>query len=512
MSAAQDAHPTTAQTLGVIDIGSNSGRVLVARVSSAAHLDVVADARSPLRLVRDVAKRGALSAETMDRTLRILRGFATVARTAGAERTCAVATAAVREAANGDEFITRARADLGLDVTIADGDQEARYGFLGAVHGLPIEHGIVLDVGGGSLQLTHFRDRRIVRAWSLKLGALRVSDRFLKSDPPTRGEIRELKSYVYAALEVVGVGSLQADERLVATGGTVRNLAKVDRRMIGDYPISRLHGYVVDRRRLDDVGATLIGARLDDRAHIPGLNGDRADSIVGGALVVQSVMDRLLASQLTVAGYGLREGVALSNVTDQVASIQDVRRAAIRSLGQRFGTWDEPRAERRAALADELLATMAHNLADETRIAAAVCARLLEIGASIDYYRRHTHSARIVADANLDGFSHRTLALAAAALHSVGESEASVRAFGPVLTQADTAHVERIAAAVALADALVRYRNPDSDDSWPRRHNGTVALAAPLAELWPLETPRRRAERAFGLDITFAAGDAPYAS
>src|SRR5438552_2160794 len=137
------------QTLGVIDVGSNSGRVMVARVLGAAHLDVLGDARSPLRLVRDVATGGRLRAETIERTLRIVRGFVAVASSVGAERTVAVATAAVREASNGEQFIERVRNELGILVDIADGAEEAHYGFHGAVHGLPVEHGIVLDVGGG---------------------------------------------------------------------------------------------------------------------------------------------------------------------------------------------------------------------------------------------------------------------------------------------------------------------------------------------------------------------------
>lgn len=504
--------PTTGHTLGVIDIGSNSGRVLVAHVSSAAHLDVVADARSPLRLVRDVAKRGALSGETIDRTLRILRGFVTVAETAGAERTRAVATAAVREASNGDEFIERARAELGVDVVIADGEQEARFGFHGAVHGLPVEHGIVLDVGGGSLQLTHFRDRRLVQSLSLKLGALRLSDRFLKSDPPTRGEMRELKSQVYSALEGAGIRPLQQGERFIGTGGTVRNLAKVDRRMIGEYPITRLHGYVIDRRRLDDVGSILSGASSSDRSRVPGLNGDRADSIVGGALIVQSVMDRLLASDLTVAGYGLREGVALSSTTDWVASIEDVQRAAVRALGQRFATWDESRAEQRALTAQRLLAVLAPDAHADTRAATDLGARLLDVGASIDYYRRYAHSAQMIADANIDCYAHRTLALGSAAVLAIGERDASTKGYNPVLAQSDAPETERIAAIIGLADALVRYRSATGEIPDPQRRNGALTLAAPLLDTWPLETATRRLERAFGVAVSLASGDRAHAA
>jgi exopolyphosphatase / guanosine-5'-triphosphate,3'-diphosphate pyrophosphatase len=495
------------QTLGVIDIGSNSGRVMVARVLGAAHLDVLGDARSPLRLVRDVANGGRLTAETVERTLRIVRGFVAVATSAGADRTLAVATAAVREASNGEEFIERVREELAIPVTIAEGAEEARFGFYGAVHGLPVEHGIVLDVGGGSLQLVHFRARRLLRWWSLPLGALRLNDRFLRSDPPNRGEMRALKEHVYATLEQAGVSPLLGDERLVVTGGTVRNLAKVDRRLRGEYPISRLHGYILNRRRLDDAGALLARVSAGERARVPGLNGDRLDSIVGGALVIQALMDRLLASELTVAGYGLREGIALRSVSDEPAMVNEVQSASVAAVGGRFTSWDGRRAECRAALSERLLAAVAPGLAPEAGLAAACAARLLDIGVSIDYYRRHAHSARIVSDANLDGYSHRTLALVASALLAVGERDASVKGWTPLLVSADQQVVEQIAAAVGLADALVRYGSADLDAAVFERRNGHVTLGAPVVDTWPLEAPTRRAERAFGLSLEVGAVD-----
>jgi len=492
------------QTLGVIDIGSNSGRVLVARVRGAEHLDVLGDARSALRLVRDVARAGRLSTETIERTLRIVRVFVAVAASAGAERTVAVATAAVREASNGEEFIERTRTELGIAVDIADGNEEARYGFLGAVHGLPVQHGIVLDVGGGSLQLTHFRARHIQRSWSLSLGALRLSDQFLKSDPPSRGETRALKEHVYLTLQHEGIRPLLADERMLGTGGTVRNLAKVDRRMRGDYPISRLHGYMLERRRLDEVSALLAGAPVSTRSAIPGLNSDRSDSIVGGALVVQAVMDRLLASDLTVAGYGLREGIALGSVTDEAAPVDQVQCAAVEALGAQFGAYDAPRAQRRTALTRKLLTYLVPGLSAEAMLAATGAAQLLDIGASIDHYRRHAHSARIVCDANLDGYSHRTLALMAAAIYAVGEREASIKAYTPLLGVADQPVVEQIAAGVALADALVRYGSADPETSSLERSNGHVVLAASVMDTWPIEAFTSRAERAFGVGLTFS--------
>jgi exopolyphosphatase/guanosine-5'-triphosphate,3'-diphosphate pyrophosphatase len=317
--------------------------------------------------------------------------------------------------------------------------------------------------------------------------------------------MRNLKEHVYETMEKAGVSPLLADERLIGTGGTVRNLAKVDRRTRGDYPISRLHGYTIDRRRLDDAGALLAGQPANDRGRVPGLNGDRSDSIVGGALVVQAVMDRLLAADFTVAGYGLREGIALRSVTDESATVADVQRASVKALGGRFTSWDGVAAERRAALVERLLGVLAPGLSPEASLAAMCAARLLDIGASIDYYRRHAHSARIVADANLDGYTHRTLALTAAAVYAVGERDASVKGYAPLLSAADQPVVEQVAAAVGLADALVRYGSAGIDDALPERSNGHVALVASVVDAWPLEAPTSRAERAFGVSLALGA-------
>ena len=290
---------------------------------------------------------------------------------------------------------------------------------------------------------------------------------------------------------------------MVGTGGTIRNLAKVDRRMRGDYPISRLHGYVLDRRRLDGVGVAAgrhAGQRSRDDAR-PECRSCRTRSSAA-ALVVQAVMDRLLASELTVAGYGLREGVALNCVTDEPASVEQVQTWPVAALGDHFTAYDATRAHQRAAARTAPDGPTPAGVSAEMLLAATAAARLLDIGASIDYYRRNEHSARIVCDANLDGYSHRTLALVAAALSAVGEREASVKAYAPLLAAADQPVVEQIAAAVGLADALVRYGSVDPETISLERTNSHVVLAAPVVDAWPLEAPTRRAERAFGTTIT----------
>ena len=164
--------------LAVIDIGSNSGRVVVYRIDPAGGFRIQATTRASLRLVREVEKGHALSEEAIERTIEVLRDFRAISVGAGAERSLAVATAALRDAENAPALLERIRTELGLEVAIISGEREAWYGFVGAVTGLPVEHGVLFDLGGGSMQVTRFRERRPLKSWSLPLGSLRLSDGF----------------------------------------------------------------------------------------------------------------------------------------------------------------------------------------------------------------------------------------------------------------------------------------------------------------------------------------------
>jgi len=188
-------------------------------------------------------------------------------------------------------------------------------------------------------------------------------------------------------------------------------------------------------------------------------------------------------------------------MTDEPASVEQVQNVALAALGDHFTAYDGARAQQRAALAHRLMARLQPRVSDEALLAATAAARLLDIGASIDHYRRHEHSARIVCDANLDGYTHRALSLVAAALSAIGEREATVKAYAPLLSASDQPAVEQIAAGVGLADALVRYGSVDPETISLERTNSHVVLAAPVVDEWPLETPTRRAERAFGTTI-----------
>ena len=182
--------------IAVVDIGSNSGRVMVFRPEAGGHLHVLAGSRAALRLARDLDRTGRIPPEALERAFEALRDFRAIALGSGVRRFEAAGTSALRDAANGPPFIRRVKRELGITIRILSGLEEARFGFLGAVGGLPVDHGVFFDLGGGSLQVGRFRNRHLVGAVSVPLGSLRVSDAFLKSDPPTPREVKKLRAHV----------------------------------------------------------------------------------------------------------------------------------------------------------------------------------------------------------------------------------------------------------------------------------------------------------------------------
>jgi exopolyphosphatase / guanosine-5'-triphosphate,3'-diphosphate pyrophosphatase len=492
--------------VAVIDLGSNSGRVVVLRIAPEGHLEILADGRSPLRLARDLAARPKLAEEAIDRVVAALKDFTAIAAGSTARRVITVATSAVREAENGARLIERARKEAGVRVAVIDGEEEARYAFLGAVYGVQADHGMLIDVGGGSIEASSFRDRRLVRSWTLPLGALRLSTRFLKSDPPSEQEVAELRDHIRDTLVEAGVPRLEADERLVGTGGTIRNLAKIDRQA-GRYPIPRIHGYVLARKRVADIEA-LVGSRTSSRrGRIPGLNADRADSIVGGALATLITMEALDAGELIVSGQGLREGIFYDRLGLRLPPVEQVRRGSVAALAARFASWDGGRARRRTAIAVALLEVLDPSAGNRARERLEQATTILDIGRSIDYYSRHAHAADILTESDLAGFSHRKLALLAAVVREAGEDGSVIRSYRPLLGAQDRSGVSKASAILALADEIEHRMRPKAQlpvECVVRKRE--VRLTAPLFDPYRQEILGRQFRRAFGKRLVIEPG------
>lgn len=263
-----------------------------------------------VRIGEGLAASGRLSEEGIARALTTLDGFAELCERRGLSEheIDAVATSAIRDAENGGEFLERVRLRTGLDVRVLSREQEARYGYLAAVHSTPLTDGCVLDLGGGSMQLVRVAGRMARESGSWRLGAVRMTERFLADDGPAkRSQCKALQAHVARKLD--RAPWLEATgPQLIGLGGTVRNLATAAEQAAG-LPDEEVQGFLLTQNTLDDLICRLAALPAAERGNIPGIKPARADIVLAGALVIQEVMRRGEFEALEVTGAGLREGI-----------------------------------------------------------------------------------------------------------------------------------------------------------------------------------------------------------
>jgi exopolyphosphatase/guanosine-5'-triphosphate,3'-diphosphate pyrophosphatase len=297
------------QRVAIIDLGSNSFRMVVFGAAGGSW-EREDECSAAVRIGEGLAASGRLSEEAMARALRTLDMFTQHCERHGLDgySVDAVATSAIRDADNGGAFLEQVRLRTGLDVRVLSREQEARYGYLAAVNSTTLTDGCVLDLGGGSLQLVRVAGRLARESGSWRLGAVRMTERFLPDDGPAkRGQLKALRAHVARKLERAP-WLPAAGTRLIGLGGTVRNLATAAERAAG-LPSEEVQGFVIDRGALDELIARLAVLPAAERSRVTGIKPARADIVLAGALVIQGVMRAGGFDTLEVTGAGLREGI-----------------------------------------------------------------------------------------------------------------------------------------------------------------------------------------------------------
>ena len=302
-----------AGAVAAVDCGTNSTRLLVAGRDGA----ILERTMVITRLGQGVDDARRLAEEAMGRTLDVLSAFRAVIDRHGAERARAVATSAVRDAANGGEFLDRAGAVLGVRPELLSGQEEGALSFRGATSGLDPAGGpfLVVDVGGGSTELVLGGGggvRPEPAAVSIDVGCVRVTERFLLSDPPTPAELGAARVAVRDLLGAAGdrLDGVSAARRLVGLAGTVSTAAVLDAGA-GTYSREIVHHRVLRRDRVQAQLERLAGMDHASRLDVPGLEPERADVIVGGLLVLVTVMEHFGFDELLASEADILDGIVL---------------------------------------------------------------------------------------------------------------------------------------------------------------------------------------------------------
>jgi exopolyphosphatase / guanosine-5'-triphosphate,3'-diphosphate pyrophosphatase len=295
-----------------VDLGTNSTRVLVGRPTGAG-LEILDRRNTITRLGQDVGASGRLAPEAVERTLDCLRGYREVLDRHGVERVRVAATSASRDAANRDEFFGAVEALIGTRPELLSGDEEGRLSFRGATGELDPASGpfLVVDIGGGSTEFIVGTDR-VEGVMSVDIGCVRLTEKFLDHDPPQPEELSACISLTDAYLDDVVREIPAAEARtMVGLAGTVTTVAAVE---IGleTYDRDRIHHFHLTREAAEDVFRTLATESRADRVHNPGLEGARADVIVGGCCVLVALFRHLGFDEMIVSEADILDGLALS--------------------------------------------------------------------------------------------------------------------------------------------------------------------------------------------------------
>jgi exopolyphosphatase/guanosine-5'-triphosphate,3'-diphosphate pyrophosphatase len=313
-----NAHQTSSpRILAGIDIGTLTCRLLIAELAPSGTLRELRSDRRILRLGQGVDRDRMLRGDAMARVAETLKEWCTLMEGYQLDASIAVATSAVRDAGNREEFVRLIHRQTGLEIEILSGEEEARRTILGIRSGLPagVSDVLALDIGGGSTEFILDRPGQTPMMRSVDIGVVRLCERLLRHDPPTSEEIHQAREWVRAeTVTAVGEMTLPVGLTFVGTAGTITSLAAMAQQL-PTYEPARIHNYRLARTVVEELESTLLARTKSERVGLPGLEANREEVIAAGAIILRTVMETVKIPSLLVSDLGLREGVLLDLAT-----------------------------------------------------------------------------------------------------------------------------------------------------------------------------------------------------
>ncbi len=496
--------------VAVIDLGSNSWRLVVySYASSDQHTwwKQTDELYEAVRIGAGLQATGALGERAIARgleTLAVFSRFCHASRLADAD-VHVFATSAVRDATNREQFLERVRAATGYQVEVLSPSAEAHYGYVAAVNSTTLTDGVVLDIGGGSMQLTHVQERREHAHASFPVGAVRMTESFLPAAGAGRAarrkDLQRLRGHVTAELSRAGWLPGRGG-RLIGMGGSVRNLAAAAQRaQTGGGPGGTeigIQGVLIGREALDALVERLAALPVAERRTIPGIKPGRADIILAAAVTLQTVVAVGGFAAIEATEAGVRDGIFLARtiLSEQEPRFGDVRRAAVRNLAVQYEA-DLPHSEHVAQLALQMHASLARGGLIVARNGEAellwAAAMLHDVGMTISYGDHHKHSRYLIASAELPGFDPRERALIAQMTRYHRKGVPKLGEWARLAQPGDEEMLERCAVILRLAEHLERGR--DQSVSEVRLETNGDGVALHLRAEGDLMLPRWSVER-----------------
>jgi exopolyphosphatase/guanosine-5'-triphosphate,3'-diphosphate pyrophosphatase len=452
--------------IAAIDIGSNSIHMIVVQVRPDLSFEVIDREKDMVRLAAGGLDGRNLTPTAMAAGIQTLAKFRRLADSHKVDEIVAAATSATREAENGGDFMAEVERQTGIHIRVISGTEEARLIHLAAGYGVDVggSTAVVIDIGGGSVEITLGTATQLTAGRSFKAGVIRLTERFVKSDPLAGRDERRIVKHLTREMGTYLDGlKARGFDRVIGTSGTILSLGAVAAGQ-GVGAGGDVRNLRVPAKQIHRLRKQLVAADIQQRLAIPGLDPRRADLSVAGSILLDTILRRLGADDLTLCDLALREGLVLDYIHRNSARIRkverypDVRRRSVIELGERCGYWSE-HAQQVARLALSIFdqTRSVHGLGDREREWLEYGALLHDIGVHISYERHHRHSYYLIRNGDLRGFDPQEIAVIAliARYHRQAAPKKSHEGFGE-LGGTLRRTVRALAAMVRLAEGLDR--------------------------------------------------------
>jgi len=504
--------------LAAIDIGTNSIRCIVVEADQQGRFKVLDDEKATVRLGENLGTSGAISAAAFSRAVDAIAMMRKLIEGLGVIEVEAVATSAVRTAANGPELVEMLSRELGREIRVISGEEEAELAAISALHNFDMQDKryAMIDIGGGSVEIVTALGNHIEEYYSIDLGAVVMTERFLTGDPIRAGEYQKFQRHVRAALKKTFSGRKIAVQTFIGSGGTITSLGAMVMNMRRQ-AYSSVHGFETLRSEVVHILAMLMRKDTKARRSVAGLNPDRADIIVAGLGLVDELMRFFGANTLLVNERGIREGLVIRCMRRLGLMPAMTQRRSWRESVVEFARschFDEPHSKHVAKLALALFDNLARaeRLKKADRRMLETAALLHDIGYFISYNSHHKHSYHLIRHADLFGFTPREREMIAqvARYHRKSLPKRKHEEYQR-LDEKDRATVSRLGGILRLADGLDRRRSglvevvelTRTSDACQVKLLGTEDISV---ELFGANAKKDLFEQAFGCSVVFVTG------
>ncbi len=450
------------EKIGIIDLGSNSARLVIVNMFEDGYFMVVDELKESVRLGQDMERDGFLKPQRVAETIKTLRMFKRLCDASGVNRIIAVATEAVRRAKNQRSFLDEIQTSCGVKLKVLSAEEEATLVYRGVINTMDIPKGIILEIGGGSTKIIYYNRRNMLNFTTIPFGAITLTDLFSSEGLKPEEQAQKMEEFFAEQLKSVEwFEEIDPDTQMIGVGGSFRNLFKINK-MVHKYPLDTVHNFNLAAEDFYPVYDMIKVLDLDKKKKIKGLSAERADILPAALAIIKAFIEKLNFTNFTISGSGLREGIMVNQALPSTVDkpISDVMNYSLTTLVKYYGC-DEKHVEHVVNLSVQLFKQLRvlHKFPRQYLKVLKIAAMLHDCGMRIKYYNHQRHSCYMILNSTLYGVTHREIVLAAFTACCHKKEDINLyewNRYRDILQEDDVEIVKRLGVMLRIAESLDR--------------------------------------------------------